>query len=169
MLSITIPSDSHQLCYFTISPPAHTHDHFSTETRWYSPALSPIDTPSDPANPLLAYREPQMLSTPSSPATKASSSCLQMQTAAAHGHSPSRPRPSPVQNVLHVTSSEDSDSSDSSSSIDSSKSSLDVARCSRCQRTPGTDFRTGKSNMIQYGLNLWYCNRCASMVGLSNR
>lgn len=164
MLSInTLPNDQ-QPCYFSIQPAAYSH--FSTETPCYSPLLSPIETPADPTNPYLAYRSPQTFSAPLSP-TLSTQSVLQMQTAAAHKHSPSRPRPYPVQNVLHVTS-DDSSSSESSLS-DSAKSSLDVARCSRCQRTPSTDIRTGKSNMVQYGLNLWYCNRCAAMVGLTNR
>ena len=164
MHSITIDSTSRQTCYFITTP--STYDHLSTETPCYSPLLNPTETSVDPTNPLLAYKEPQTLTPPASPTTVTFSNFFQMQTAAAHGHSTSRPRPSPVQNVLHVTS-DDSSGSESSSSIDSRQSSLDLARCSRCQRTPSVDARNGKSNMIQYGLNLWYCNRCANMVGLN--
>lgn len=160
-----LSNNNRQTCYFTIDPP--TYNHFSTETPYCSPPLSPVETPADPLNPLLAYREPPSISSP--PLTSTLSSLLQMQTAAAHGHSSSRPRPYPVQNVLHVTSDDSTTSDSSSSSISSTKSSLDIARCSRCQRTPSTDIKTGKSNMVQYGLNLWYCSRCAAMVGLSNR
>ena len=166
MLSDTTPINEQQPCYFTIQPPTYDHS-TTTETPCYSPTLSPLETPLDPTNPFLAYREPQTFSSPSLPIL---STLLQMQTAAAHNHTQTRPRPYPVQNVLLV--SDDSSSSDSSSSSSSSspKSSLEmVARCSRCQRTPSTDLRTGKSNMIQYGLNLWYCSRCAAMVGMTNR
>lgn len=167
MFSETFPSPpcSRRTCYFSISPPSYSH--YSTETPLYSPTFSPLGTPADPSNPLLAYRDQQELPHPSSSTTNTSTSFLQMQTAAAHGDKMSRPRPYPVQNVLHVTSDESIGSDDSASSTDSSKSSLDLARCSRCQRTPGVDAKTGKSNMIQYGLNLWYCSRCASLVGLN--
>lgn len=168
MLSFATHSDNRQPCYFSIQPPAYNH--FSTETPCYSPCFNPDETSADPTNPLLAYRDPQTLSPPASPTTASFSSFLQMQTAAAHQSSSSRPRPTPIQNVLYV-SSDESNMSDSSSasSIDSTKSSLDLARCSRCQRTPSVDVKTGKSNMVQYGLNLWYCSRCAAMVGLTNR
>lgn len=167
MLSTITHINDHQPCYFSIQPP--TYDHLiTTETPCYSPTLSPLETPTDPTNPFLAYRGPQNFSSPSSPTL---GTLLQMQTAAAHKHSPSRPRPYPVQNVLHVTSDDASSSDSSSSSASGSpKASMEiVARCSRCQRTPSTDLRTGKSNMIQYGLNLWYCSRCAAMVGMTNR
>lgn len=164
MLSTTPSSRSPQPCYFSISPPSYNH--FSTETPCYSPTFTETETPADPNNPFLAYREPHTLSPPTSPAAIDFSNFLQMQTAAAHGQSTSRPRPHPVQNVLHVTS-DDYFGSDSSSSTDSNKSSLDLARCSRCQRTPSINATTSKNNMVQYGLNLWYCNRCASMVGLN--
>lgn len=161
------PPCSRRTSYFSIIPPSYSH--FSTETPCLSPTYNSATTPADPTNPLLAYREPQDLPYPSSPTTNTFSSILQMQTAAAHGNKSSRPRPYPVQNVLHVTSDDSVSSDDSSSSIDSTKSSLDLARCSRCQRTPSIDARTGKNNMVQYGLNLWYCSRCASLVGLKNR
>ena len=176
MLTISTPPyrplQSQQACYFSLEVPSNSH--FSTETPCCSPFLSPEHTAADPTNPLLAVREPCFLSQPS-PTSTTFSSVLQMQTAAAHGRSPrspksprlhSRPQPVPVQNVLHVTSN---DFANSTGSIDSSKSSFDLARCSRCQRTPSADIMTGRSNMVQYGLNLWYCNRCAGMVGLSKR
>ena len=172
MLSITTSlSDGNTIDYFTIRPTSYSN-HFSTETPLHTPTTTPDETWADPGNPLLAYRGPQ-LDSPSSPTINAfPASILQMQTAASHGKSPSRPAPSPVQNVLHVTS-DDSSASNSSSSYSSSgrhgMSSLDLARCSRCQRTPSIDVQTGKNNMVQYGLNLWYCTRCAAMVGLSNR
>lgn len=151
-------------CYFTYNPP--TFDHHTVETPLAFPLHSPGETSSDPFNPLLAYRAPQTSS-------MASANLLKLQTAAAHGQ-PTRPRPQPQQNVLHVTSDDSTPSSASSSSSSSSSSSEswsspETARCSRCQRTPSIDIRTGKSNMVQYGLNLYYCSRCASMVGMVNR
>lgn len=166
MLSTTPHADS---CYFTYNPP--TFDHFSVETPLATPTTSSGDIKdnvhSDPYHPLLAYRPPVTHSTPSA-------NLLKMQTAAAHG-SPVRPGIIPQQNLLQVTSDDSITSNNSSSSGNSSRSSLDafsapeIARCSRCQRTPSTDIRTGQSNMVQYGLNLWYCSRCASMVGLTER
>lgn len=86
-----------------------------------------------------------------------------------------RPQPQPQQNVLHVTS-DDSITSTTSSSYASSTgsrhnifSSPESARCSRCHRTPSIDIQTGKSNMVEYGLNQYYCSRCAAMVGFFNR
>ena len=168
MHSVALPPTDSPSCYFSIELP--DHDILSTESPCSSPTLGPVETPVDPTHPLLAIRDPQHLRTLSSPSsTDAFSSFLQMQSVAAYKHSPSRPRPYPVQNVLHVTSDDSMSSCSSTSSIDSSKSSLDLARCSRCQRTPSINVQTGKSNMVSYGLNLWYCSRCASMVGLTNR
>lgn len=169
MLSDTSPSPpcSPRTCYFSIAPPSYSH--FSTETPCYSPHYYPIETSADPNNPLLAYRDPQDPSYAFSPTTSTLSTLLQMQTAVAHGHQAIRPRPYPIQNVLHVNSDDSVSSDDSASSTDSTNSSLDLARCSRCRRTPSIHPQTGKSNMVQYGLNSWYCSRCASLVGLVNR
>ncbi len=168
MLSTSTSPNTRPTCYFSIVPPSY--DHYSIETPCYSPSFSPAETPEDPIHPLLAYRYNNSTS-PTWWTTQTSTlpSVLQMQTNAANGYT-SRPRPVPVQNVLHVTSEDSTDSDGCSSSSSSTDSSLDLARCSRCQRTPslGVDGQ-GKSNMVQYGLNLWYCNRCATMVGLGNR
>lgn len=167
MLSVDTNISQQPSCYFSIVP-ASPNSHFSAETPCCSPVFSPGETPSDPSNPFLAYRQQHTPSVCSSP-TMAASSLLQLQTAAAYGHTSTRPQPRPVQNVLEVTSDDSTTSTSSSSSSSSHTSSLELARCSRCQRTPSTDFRTGKSNMVEYGLNLWYCTRCAAMVGLVNR
>ena len=169
----TCASDSVPLpCYFTYSPPVY--DHFSAETPSASPIHSPGVPDCNPHHPLLAYRPPQATTTNS----RVSNDFFRMQTAAAHHQSPIRPSPVPQQNLLHVTSDDSITSSSSSSSTSSASSSrsslemfstLELARCSRCQRTPSTDIRTGKSNMVQYGLNLWYCSRCANLVGLIQR
>ncbi|KAF1827136.1 uncharacterized protein K489DRAFT_405870 [Dissoconium aciculare CBS 342.82] len=96
---------------------------------------------------------------------------LQLQTGAAYstkGSNPTASRPAvrPTQNLLDLDGS--SDGSDCSA-VDACPSSQEYARCSRCQRTPSIDVRTGLWNMIQYGLNLWYCSRCAALVGLPKR
>jgi len=153
-------------CYFTYHPPSYNH--FSTETPCASPLLSPHEPSSpDPANPLLAYREPQPL--PCVSHAESNDHFMQVQTAAAHTKAPHRPSPHPLQNMLYTSSESSADSDDSTSSSDSIGSDLtspiESARCSRCQRTPSLDVRTGKSNMVSYGLNLWYCTRCAAMVG----
>jgi len=172
------PCSSYLPCYFTYNPPVY--DHFSVETPSASP--TPIHSPGqpdcDPSHPLLSYRPPQQAT------NMASSDLMRMQSAAAHHTSPIRPRPVPQQNMLQVTSDDSintssssnrSSSTSSSNSSSSSRTSLDmfsapeIARCSRCQSTSSVDLKTGKSNMVQYGLNLWYCSRCAGMVGLVQR
>jgi hypothetical protein len=172
------PCSSYLPCYFTYTPP--TYDHFSVETPSASP--TPIHSPGqpdcDPSHPLLSYRPPHQQAT-----TMASSDLMRMQSNAAQV-APIRPRPVPQQNLLQVTSDDSitssnssnrSSSTSSSNSGCSSRTSLDMfsspeaARCSRCQSTSSVDLRTGKSNMVQYGLNLWYCSRCAGMVGLVQR
>jgi hypothetical protein len=148
------------LDYFTITP--LNYDHYSSETPCTTPTEDPI---AYSQHPLLAVNNTAPATSPSTDTP--SNNLMSMQTAAAHGHvhvhPASRPRPTPVQNVLHVTS-DDSDDSATSSPYGSS-SFGDMARCSRCQRTPSLDIHTGKSNMVSYGLNLWYCNRCAALVG----
>lgn len=142
--------------YFTIE--SVPYGHFSDETPCTSPAFS-ADEPSSahPQNPLLAQRRN------SKPLSEMASNFMALQTAAAHNTT--RPAPKPLQNVLHVTSDDSDSSASSSSNSNSTVSSVELARCSRCQRTPSIDLRTGKSNMVSYGLNLWYCSRCAAMVG----
>lgn len=157
-----------QLCYFTYNRPSYNY--FTVATSSASPIHSPGDPDYKPHSPLLApHAALQRISN--------HNDFFKMQTATAH-QSPIRPS----QNLLQVTSDDSvsssssrSSSSSSSSSASSSRTSLEMfstpelARCSRCQRTPSTDVRTGKSNMVQYGLNLWYCSRCANLVGLVQR
>ncbi|KXL42352.1 hypothetical protein M433DRAFT_360068 [Acidomyces richmondensis BFW] len=171
VVMLSVDTEGCHPCYFTTHPPAHIY--WTGDTSCCSPTLSPSESEpaADPSNPLLAYRAPLHL--PSIPSVPSSAgSLMQTQTSAAHGSATSRPRPVPVQNVLHVTS-DDSSSSNSTSSASSYTSGLmsplELARCSRCHRTSSIDAKTGKSNMVQYGLNLWYCNRCARMVGLIDR
>lgn len=72
---------------------------------------------------------------------------------------------------LHRSSSGDSHSS----AGDSATEYVQLIRCSRCQRylSSGTFNRilsngwsTNGSGMVRFGHNLYYCARCASMVGL---
>ena len=75
-----------------------------------------------------------------------------------------RPQPQPLQNVLHI---EDLSSDDESiSSTCSAPTQSMTARCSRCHRTLSTDASAGITpGNVSYGLNLWYCSRCAAFVG----
>ncbi|KXT04695.1 hypothetical protein AC578_2137 [Pseudocercospora eumusae] len=155
--------------YFTLGNTANNYSHFSVETPCASPTFTPgDDTSACIEHPLLASRE---FTTRSPAESQMASNFMSRQTAAAHGQLSGRPRPYPVQNVLHVTSDDSTSSAESSSksSLSSTTSSPELARCSRCQRTPSIDVQTGKSNMISYGLNLWYCSRCAALVGLTKR
>lgn len=148
--------------YFTILPPNYTH--YSVETPCSSPTFNPNDAHCYPEHPLLA--SPNSHTPLFEPSTlKMAANLMSLQTTAAHGRPQSRPRPYPMQNVLYV-SSDDSSGSDCSSSSISFMAPV-AARCSRCQRTNSVDVKTGKSNMVSYGLNLWYCGRCANLVGLS--
>lgn len=170
MHSIICASDPvPQPCYFTYNRSEYNYSAVAI------PSTSPIHTPGGPdcnlSSPLLA---PDAINNNHN---RVSNNIFDMQTATAHA-SPIRPSPVPQQNLLQVTSDDSvtsSSSSSSSSSASSSRTSLEMfstpelARCSRCQRTPSTDVRTGKSNMVQYGLNLWYCSRCANLVGLVQR
>lgn len=145
-------STSNQICYFSLA--IQTGTHFSDETPCASPT-SPTSTAtpiSDPSNPLLALR-----STSLEMSSYTGANVLQLQTSAAH---PQRPRPAPLQDML-VTSD---DSTDSQSSIMTPPTQ--IARCSRCHRTVSIDSSMPhKSGMLQYGLNQWYCTRCATIVG----
>ncbi|KAF2211415.1 hypothetical protein CERZMDRAFT_90899 [Cercospora zeae-maydis SCOH1-5] len=133
-------------------------------------SCSPLTTPEDDAffplgHPRLAFRP---LNHPPHLSPAMASNFMSLQTSAAHAQSPTRPRPVPMQqNVLWTSSNDARSSSDSSStsSADNTSNLPVTARCSRCQRTPSVDIQTGRSNMISYGLNLWYCSRCAALVG----
>lgn len=128
-----------------------------------SPEPSPTDAPSSSYHyPLLPFTEDQSILIIHQPLRS------QPSYAMAHVQETTRPRPYPLQNVLHVTSDDATGSADSSPNVSpsASVSSPEMARCSRCQRTPSLNIQTGKNNMVEYGLNLWYCSRCAVMVGM---
>ncbi|PSK57775.1 hypothetical protein B9Z65_8977 [Elsinoe australis] len=173
-----ITSPSRQPCYFSLTP-GRTSISSNNDTPLYSPEDQSLDNPqADPTNPLLAIRP--TAASPSKTTKMNTTSLLQLQTQAAHQPVRTRPQPRPVQDV-HRTSSDDSDSSNSNDStgpVYSSRSpskpasftsSMATARCSRCHRTPSIDIVTGKGNMIEYGLNLFYCTRCANIVGFCRR
>ncbi|KAF2838007.1 hypothetical protein M501DRAFT_915906, partial [Patellaria atrata CBS 101060] len=154
--------------YFTYIP--HPSTHFSIETPLPSPADSSGELPSpDPYNPLLAYRE---LPTPlDMTANSQASKVLQLQTTAAYTQMPRKAQA--IQDVfdLEDDGSEDatetySRSSSTSSTANSTPVPPTFVRCLRCRR----DFSTGSavstgSHKVQFGVNLYYCGRCASLVG----
>ncbi|KAL2053943.1 hypothetical protein ABVK25_005872 [Lepraria finkii] len=96
------------------------------------------------------------------------SSFLQLQTRAAHPIR--RPSSRPVQDFhrsnSHSSQASSASTSSSLSSIDSSPS-LSVApqRCSRCHRSVSVDSNIPTTGGIKIGMNSYYCNRCATMVG----
>lgn len=145
-LSTTL-STTPSLCYFSILPAAH----FSAET----PSTSPVSeyqacTPSDPANPLLAFR-PGPLSFMSADAD--ASRLLQLQTDASH-----RPSPDPLQPQPRASSASSNSSASSASS--SSYTPPSTLSCCRCRRQC-------LANMYQIGTNRYYCSHCARMTGYS--
>ncbi|KAI9370370.1 hypothetical protein BJX61DRAFT_515846 [Aspergillus egyptiacus] len=41
---------------------------------------------------------------------------------------------------------------------------FDIVRCSRCQRSMSVE-NGSTSEAVRFGMNSYYCSRCASMVG----
>lgn len=149
------------VCYFSI-PRIQSNDHtphFSDETPSASPALH-ADTPSDPSNPLLASQTiPTYLLMPYN---MDASRLLQLQTAAAYASQ--RPSPTTLQGCQPSSSSSSSSSRSSSSDASmSARPSLELYRCSRCHRASSLGSSPG--NMMPIGINNYYCNRCAAIVG----
>ncbi|KAI4758933.1 hypothetical protein E4T52_01822 [Aureobasidium sp. EXF-3400] len=155
------------VCYFSIQ---HTnYSSYNDETPLTTPFTPPGENiVSDPSNPLLAYRP--CLQSPSATQTRSGmDSLLQLQTRVAHIPGPRRPQPQPLQNVLAV-SDDLLDSDSSSSSQETMQSHMEIARCSRCHRSQSIDGSTGKAaNMVAYGLNSFYCLRCANITGFLQR
>jgi len=146
-------------CYFSI-PRIQISDHsphFSDETPRTSPAIQ-ADTPSDPCNPLLACQPtPTYLLVPYN---MDAPRLLQLQTSAAY--STQRPSPSSLQGSDSSPLSSSSRSSSSEGSM-SPRLPLELYRCSRCHRTSSLGSLPG--NMMPIGINNYYCNRCAAIVG----
>lgn len=164
-------------CYFSISPSMPSSTTFPLETPLYSPDFVEDLVTPDPTHPLLASR-PTTISSPECPKrplpTMNASKLLQLQTQAAHPKAV-RPQPRPLQDMFNIyddTEATSDDSIDSNTSDDAASSAAPVlqhARCSRCQRDSSIDLTTGRSNMVQWGVNSFYCNRCAKIVGFGHR
>ena len=155
-----------QTCYFSVTPSTY-YSHFSVETPSTSPCSSSFDgeTPSDPSNPLLALR---VLPPPTAPlASMDASKLLQLQTAAAYSRSSAQP----VQNNMSANISTSSSSSTTSTSSTTPTPPPELLiRCSRCHRGSSLGSASSSVNgMISFGTNLYYCNRCASLVGYDPR
>lgn len=161
-------------CYFSHIPPSGNSSHNNDLTPIDTPSdtlFTPIDKdiPADPSYPLLAI-QPSAEPRPLRSYQMDASTLLQLQTQTAHVPSSTRPQPRPLQNVLHVgddgDSSPDDEPSSSSFTSDDVQSSMRTVRCSRCQRTASINVTAaGQSNFLSYGLNLYYCSRCATIVG----
>jgi hypothetical protein len=89
----------------------------------------------------------------------AMASILQLQTQLAHGVSPIGIKTNAAKNTGSQTSS--------AASSASSATSLEVVRCCRCQRSLSFDRTSSPTfhGIVQFGLNSYYCRRCAAMVG----
>ncbi|EYE93606.1 uncharacterized protein ASPGLDRAFT_44536 [Aspergillus glaucus CBS 516.65] len=44
-------------------------------------------------------------------------------------------------------------------------SNFDIVRCSRCQRSMSLEKDEKTPGVVRFGMNSYYCSRCASMVG----
>jgi hypothetical protein len=146
-------NDSLDICYFSLAVQPSGF-HYSDETPLSTPSLDRL-TQADPSHPLLARREPSPI--PSTPLlTMDASKLLQLQTAAAYSAQLSRP----------PTTHFNSDSSSASvSSRSSSAGAAEHIRCVRCQRTSSHVSDPAKAGMVAFGTNLFYCVRCAQIVG----
>ncbi|KAL1311179.1 hypothetical protein AAFC00_001376 [Neodothiora populina] len=160
----TLPAHSaDKTCYFSL--PTQNHNN-SNETPLFTPS-KPADeysahhfTPTQASALLERYHDPWTF-TMSAPGSMQ----LPTRSVLSPTTNQSRPRPQlrPLQNMLHVDDCDD-DSSSSNDSTSTASMSLPncAARCSRCQRTLSIDASAGS---VSYGLNLYYCARCAGMVG----
>ena len=99
---------------------------------------------------------------------------LQLQTRAAFPQTASASRPSsPSQNALLTASSpgktnhslSTTSSRQPSSERSPAPSVIHCARCSRCQRSVSSHEDVPGINGVSFGLNSYYCNRCAKAVG----
>lgn len=165
--SNTAPSPIQGVCYFSIQHTNPSHNDETPLTTPFTPTGENII--ADPSNPLLAYRP--CLQSPSITRTHTRmDSLLQLQTQVAHIPPPRRPQPQPLQNVLAVSDDLTESEESSSSSRGPITSPMEIARCSRCHRTQSIDMSTGKAaNMVAYGLNSFYCLRCANITGFLQR
>lgn len=161
--------DPSQTCYFSYQPPSYntaafspSSSHFSVETPSWSPSQPAYSTDavSDPSHPLLARR---YLSDCNKPPVD-NSKLLQLQTAAAHAPSSSHSKPRAMATRPSHSTSISSNSSSSSSSPSYASHSAPI-RCSRCHRESTFGSFNPTAGMVSYGANLYYCTRCADLVG----
>lgn len=148
---------SNPTCYFSIPLRNTVYDETPLYTSARTDELIPL------SRPMASPSSPDQIASPPHYRMDASR-FLQLQTQAATGYFPSRPQPQPVQNILHVDNSPGATPA-ATPAADESCSSMSTpltARCSRCQRSLSIDVNAGK---VSYGLNLYYCSRCAEMVG----
>ncbi len=95
------------------------------------------------------------------PNTMSAPSFLQLQTRAAH---PSKRRQDQSDTDTQVSASRSSPRSSTESSPWQSPST-DWARCSRCHRSVSIDGSPPSMTGISIGINSYYCERCAKLVG----
>jgi len=175
MTSVGVTVRSEQTCYFSICPPSSTipSGHYLLDTPLTPPDFDTMFT-SDPSNPLLAVRSPPpSVERPPPRPRMNTSSFLQLQTRAAHTNKV-RPQPRPIQDVFHIGEEAEINSDDSIDSVASTDSAIEQpppspSRCSRCHRNSSVGPTNAGSDMVQYGLNLFYCTRCANIVGFGKR
>lgn len=149
------------VCYFSI--PAARSSFESTDDTPFASPLEPFtlpETPSDPNHPLLALRAAVTPQAERRPRKMDASKLLSLQTGAAYA---SRPQPQPLQHTPQMDSTSTTDSA--ASSDVSSLNSTFAVRCSRCHRSMSEGTDPSKSGMVSFGTNLYYCSRCASIVG----
>jgi hypothetical protein len=151
------PAEHPSCCYFSYVPATASlvSSPFSIETPTSSPGPygHSTNTTSDPTHPLLAQRSLAN----SSQTTMNVSRVLQLQTAAAYGSRPNSPSPS--RSILSSSSS-----SSTSTSVCSTPPHGPI-RCSRCHCESVYGLSNPTAGMVSYGANLYYCNRCADLVG----
>ncbi|KAL2218675.1 hypothetical protein M432DRAFT_381855 [Thermoascus aurantiacus ATCC 26904] len=54
-----------------------------------------------------------------------------------------------------------------SSNSTAATAAFDVVRCSRCQLSLSLENTSSSPGVVQFGMNSYYCSRCASMVGFN--
>lgn len=102
-----------------------------------------------------------------SPNIMSASSFLQLQTRAAHPPKRSQNQPDQHTQVTASSSSSTCDSSPRSSTESTPPQSpfIDFARCSRCHRSVSVDGSPPSMTGVSFGINSYYCQRCANLVG----
>lgn len=156
---ITMSTSAPNACYFSFQP---THNavnmqHYDNSTLSNSASSTP--TEDDMPTHLFPISSPS----PTTPLFKLDAlRLLQLQTSVAHPHTTRRPQPQPIQTMPHIDDTSDSSSDGSTSPMEPQTSQPTAARCSRCHRTLSSHMPAGN---VSFGLNSWYCSRCAEIVG----